>query len=76
MSYLLLIKIWTHPAPLRCSGGCIKSDYVFSKTYNLKVPTLLKPLNPRSTELTPKPEGDFKAAPSGEVCLPAAGREG
>jgi len=26
---------------------------------------------------TPKPpEGDLKASPSGEVCLPAAGREG
>ena len=26
--------------------GCIKSDFVFSKTYNLKVQKLLKPLNP------------------------------
>jgi hypothetical protein len=39
--------------------GCIKSDFTFSKTYNLKVPTMIKPLNPLKGTSKPPLKGRF-----------------
>ncbi len=43
----------THPKAVS------KSDYVFSKTYNLKVPILLKPINPLKGTSKPPLQGRF-----------------